>query len=371
MSKHFFKNLRIKNFRGIKSLEINGLARVNLFVGKNNCGKTTVLEAAFLLAGINNPGLIINMQNNRGVTLTEGSDIRDFFHNRDHKEGAVLSCVQMKGERNLKILPLYGNLQAGQTRGGSPLVSGNGGVKHMALSMGASATGQSLIGLGYQFTVAGSGTDKGEEPYKAGTHLTKIGELGFTSFSDDDYEESVRASYLGKEGYDHDAVDRMLNRKRKDVLMDTLKSIDPKITDIKTGSGGVVSVDIGLEDSFIPINLLGDGVVRILNIHAGIDGFPKGILAIDEIENGLHVTALEQAWKVILNQSEKSNAQIFLTTHSMDAIESLRNALGEELFPDVVACYRLVKCPTDEVRAYRYSADQLPMALDSGTDIRL
>lgn len=371
MSDHFFKTLKIENFRGIKSLEIDDLARVNLFVGRNNCGKTTVLESAFLLAGISNPNLIITMQNNRGVTIRESSDIRDFFYERAHKEGLVLSCVQMKGRRNLKILPLYGNLQTGgQAEAVSPLALGNGGVRHTGLSMGTSATGQSLIGLGYQFTVVGGIADK-DGPYQAGTHWAKIGDLGFTSFSDDDYKESVQASYLGKAGYSHDAVDRMLNRKRKDLLMDTLKSIDPKITDIKTGSGGMVSVDIGIEDSFIPINLLGDGIMRILNIHAGIDGFPNGILAIDEIENGLHVTTLEQAWEVILSQSGKSRTQIFITTHSEDAIKGLRAVLGENEFSDAIACYRLVKFPDDVVRAYRYSGEQLGMALDSHTDIRV
>lgn len=39
MDKHFYETLKIENFRGIKSLEIDDLARVNLFVGRNNCGK--------------------------------------------------------------------------------------------------------------------------------------------------------------------------------------------------------------------------------------------------------------------------------------------------------------------------------------------
>jgi len=73
----------------------------------------------------------------------------------------------------------------------------------------------------------------------------------------------------------------------------------------------------------------------------------------------------------VLDQSAKSNSQIFLTTHSGDAIKSLRNALGRGIFPDAVACYRLVKFPDDVVRAYRYSAEELGMALDSDTDIRV
>ncbi|MDD9868605.1 MAG: AAA family ATPase [Gammaproteobacteria bacterium] len=372
MSKHFFKNLRIGNFRGIKSLEINDLARVNLFVGKNNCGKTSVLEAAFLLSGMSNANLIVTMQNHRGVTITEGSDIKDFFYNRDHENGSILSCAQTTGGRNLKILPLYGNLQVGQAGVVISKVPGNGDAKYASeFSMGTPVTGQSLIGFGYEFSVSGQADES--DVHRAGTHLTERGGKNFVAFTDSGYKEPMRGAgvYLSRRGYNCDSVDQMLNKKRKELLLSALQSIDPKVVDIKTGSHDLVSVDVGFPDSFIPINLLGDGIMRILSILSGIDGASDGMLFLDEIENGLHVTALERVWEVILNHSAKSNAQIFLTTHSGDAIESLRNALGEKLFPDVVACYRLVKYSTDEVRAYRYSADQLQMALASETDIRL
>jgi len=83
MSEHFYKTIKIENFRGIKSLEINDLARVNLFVGRNNCGKTSVLEAAFLLTGISNPGLMIQIGNWRGVALNDSSDIQNYFYARN------------------------------------------------------------------------------------------------------------------------------------------------------------------------------------------------------------------------------------------------------------------------------------------------
>jgi len=368
MTEHFFNTLKIENFRGIKSLEINDLARVNLFVGENNCGKTTVLEAAFLLSGIGNPNLIIDMQNGRGLTLVDGSDIKDFFYNRRCEKGLTLSGVQVKGERNLEVLPLYGDLQAAQV-GGAPVIPENGDPKRaLRLGAAASVTGQSLIGLRYQFAVADPATGKSER-YEAGTRWIESGNIQFMPFLDSRYKESIRggALYLRK-GYNHASVDRMLNEKKKDLLLSVLKSIDPKVADIKTGSHGVVSVDIGL-DSFIPINLLGDGIIHILKILSSIG--MAGILFFDEIENGLHVSALEHAWKVVLEQSAEHGTQIFLTTHSGDAIKSLRNVLDSQLFSDAVACYRLVKFPDDVVRAYRYSGEQLGMALDSDTDIRV
>ena len=38
-------NLEIRGFRGFRKLEVEPLGRVNLIVGRNNVGKTSVLEA--------------------------------------------------------------------------------------------------------------------------------------------------------------------------------------------------------------------------------------------------------------------------------------------------------------------------------------
>ncbi|GAC1393566.1 MAG: hypothetical protein NVS4B11_00190 [Ktedonobacteraceae bacterium] len=38
-------SLEIRNFRGFHHLQIERLGRVNLIVGKNNIGKTSLLEA--------------------------------------------------------------------------------------------------------------------------------------------------------------------------------------------------------------------------------------------------------------------------------------------------------------------------------------
>jgi len=379
MSDHFFKSVKIENFRGIKSLEISDLTRVNLFVGENGCGKTSVLESVFLLAGISNPDLIVDRQRARGIEPAESSDIRDFFYNRHHEKGLVLSCVQARKGRNLEIFPLYGSskmkqagvIQSGGVQAGaSPAVfPENGDLESFPFATRAAETGQTLVGLGYQFTAPDS--DAGQDKsYKAGVHLLKTGDSKIRYFSDSAYEESMKGAYLGRAGYDSNFVDRMLDEKKRGLLLPPLQSLDDKITDIRVGRQGRVSVDIGL-DSFIPVNLLGDGIMRFLSISAGINESKDGILLVDELENGLHVTALEQLWKVILDWSGKYNVQIFITTHSEDVIKSLRKVLDDNMFPDSVACYRLVKFEEGETEAYRYSQEQLGMALDSHTDIRI
>ncbi|MDE2813700.1 MAG: AAA family ATPase, partial [Gemmatimonadota bacterium] len=45
------KRLQIRNFRGFNALEIDQLSGINLIAGKNNSGKTSLLEAISLLVG--------------------------------------------------------------------------------------------------------------------------------------------------------------------------------------------------------------------------------------------------------------------------------------------------------------------------------
>jgi recombinational DNA repair ATPase RecF len=43
--KQHLENLTIERFRGLRDLELKDLGQVNLFVGPNNSGKTSALEA--------------------------------------------------------------------------------------------------------------------------------------------------------------------------------------------------------------------------------------------------------------------------------------------------------------------------------------
>ena len=57
----------IDNFRGFKNLTLNSLKRVNLISGKNNVGKTSLLEALFIHCGAFNPDLILRVNAFRGI----------------------------------------------------------------------------------------------------------------------------------------------------------------------------------------------------------------------------------------------------------------------------------------------------------------
>ena len=61
------KRLQIRNFRGFNALEIDQLSGINLIAGKNNSGKTSLLEALFLLSSAGNAQIAVNTNVIRGI----------------------------------------------------------------------------------------------------------------------------------------------------------------------------------------------------------------------------------------------------------------------------------------------------------------
>lgn len=369
MGKHFYEQLKIENFRGIKSLEIDDLARVNLFVGRNSCGKTSVLESAFLLTGMSNPALIPRIENWRGLFLNESSDLKNFFYDQKNNEGFRLSGRQGTKSRELNVRPVYGDFDIGQVASapsnGGDIIREENPIKFAVFS---TAIEQSLTGLKSKFVLWSHAEKKNKKgrQHEATIRLVKSENAQFQIEVDKKYEEPTLALFLHGL-YSPNSVDRMLNEKRRDDILKWLQSIEPKVQDIRTSTNGVVMVDIGM-DNFLPINHLGDGIVRILNILSYIYSARNGILMIDEIENGLHVSSIKYMWEMVLESSKQNNTQIFMTTHSSDIIKGLSLALQDK--SDSVASFWLSKFDDDRVKAYRYSPDRLEKALDADIDIR-
>ncbi len=102
MGNLILNSLEIHNFRGFKHLQIERLGRVNLIVGKNNVGKSSLLEALQLYAHNGNPTLIwkILQARDEGKQYSRGrlerpnlesllSDLRHLFHGRKKDSGEL------------------------------------------------------------------------------------------------------------------------------------------------------------------------------------------------------------------------------------------------------------------------------------------
>lgn len=58
--------LQIEGFRAFKQYTVEDLGRVNLFVGRNNSGKTTIIEAAEILLASDSAAAVVGSAVRRG-----------------------------------------------------------------------------------------------------------------------------------------------------------------------------------------------------------------------------------------------------------------------------------------------------------------
>ena len=104
-----FKSVRVKNFRAITDLTVNGLSRVNLFVGHNASGKTTLLESLSFLIGATNPKLLVSANSFRGLPEVSRAFWPTYFRNMDVGIPIEIRAddAEMGEEQWLLIRPRY------------------------------------------------------------------------------------------------------------------------------------------------------------------------------------------------------------------------------------------------------------------------
>ena len=75
------ERLCVRHFRGFEDLEVDQLRRINLVAGRNDAGKSTLLEAIFLLGSAGNPQLAANTHVTRfqGVGITGRESMAETF----------------------------------------------------------------------------------------------------------------------------------------------------------------------------------------------------------------------------------------------------------------------------------------------------
>lgn len=153
-----------------------------------------------------------------------------------------------------------------------------------------------------------------------------------------------------------------------------MRRIDSRIEKIVLGSNNTIYFDLGNDfHSLMPINLMGEGIQRLMTILVAMAHTAGAIVQIDEIDDGLHYTTLRILWKAVLQAAREYDVQVFATTHSAEALRHLTWVLDDEEYKgyrDDVAAYTLIRADDDTVRSYRHDYEQLEYALDHGVEVR-
>jgi AAA15 family ATPase/GTPase len=327
------KDLRIQNFKGFRDLSFTAFKRVNLIAGKNNTGKTAVLEALLLLLdgathGTRLPSIFRNCSNVGDVLENYWKWL---FIDRNVSRPVVF-------EAETEEFPKYS----------------------VALSIANRPSGFNRwaeLGSNAQLSVR-LPKPKPEEPCVRHDTPPRLSVVTLP----------VQPSEPQKDAVDYDRV--VLKAGGEERLESLLKRLEPRlksIRSIKPYGASLIYVDIGLKEK-IPAVHLGQGFLRLLSIYSEIIASNKQVLLIDEIENGLHHSILTDIWRGILNLAEQENVQVFATTHSYECIRAAHQAFAETLSYDF-ALHRLEEV-RGEITVTTFDKEALEAALNSNFEVR-
>jgi len=326
-----YQDLTIQNFRGVEKLQITDLKRINVLVGKNNCGKTSVLEAMFLLSGMSNPQLPVNIHVFRDLILTRDEDFSFMFRDLDFALPIVISGTLNKKKRKLTIRPLYSSYQSKLT------VMDVESPKQPDLMPSSTSFVQVVEGLDLKFM------NVPNQQFSATISLKEK-----ESHLKGKYSENLRCSFINPKTAMHQMdkhVEALIVRKELDRIIAILRDIEPQLLDIRMGSGGMIWVDIG-KKNLLPLNIMGDGMRRILAFIATISDMKNGVVLLDEIENGLHYSSLSVLWKALFAACKEYNVQLVATTHSYECVESFSKT------------YEQIEPHGDDIRLFRIDHEE-------------
>lgn len=354
------KSCRIKNFRGFSDLSLGSLEPVNLLIGKNNVGKTAVLEAIFLLLGCTNPELSLRINVFRGLTVIGIDSLSWLFYNKIINSQIAIICTdskQVSHELSIQFTsPDKSEINITNT---PQLIPDNSGSFTTTL-------GKKILELTY--------SNDSKKPLKFNTHINMGGEkIEFKSYETSPFEAGVFFASSRPVSIQENAerLSKITSLKQDKEIIDVLKEIiEPKlerlIVTVGQGNAGIVA-DLG-QQYLMPINFMGDGMNRLLSILLAIRSSPGGYVLIDEIENGFHYSILPKVWEAIGKLAKTLNTQIFATTHSLECAVAAHEVFKKSESYDFQLS-RLERVD-DQIKVINFDKDDLDIAIKQNWEVR-
>lgn len=372
------RHVLIENYRGLKRLELQGLSRVNLFVGKNNSGKTSVLEAMQLAESDDPiceltrsawrrseaPAQVAKPRNNQEM------EIRHFFLDRDISPGSSFRIYT--DDMSIPALEITLRESAELIEQAKSESESSTVVKQIVSPRNFSSA---LLKCPYILEIS-SPTG---ECLRVGLNDQKCFDSRFTQptrFSGG--QENVVTFFVSTASLANVELARIWDaialEPEEELIYRALRIIEPELERIAFLSGrngyreqGVV-VKLKGHKERIPLGSFGEGLRRILVLAFALVKSAGGILLIDEIDTGLHYSIMSQVWEVLIRTAKELDVQVFATTHSQDCIDGLADVLlqHQELHEEV----SLQRVEQGVEKAVNYTAEEIILASRQHIEVR-
>jgi len=327
-------SLYIKNYRIFKELHINKFAKVNLIIGKNNVGKTSLLEAIMLL--VSNKNMIYNI-----------------FQILSHRKEFL--DTNLKTQKLLEILTtLFHNQNVSNE---SIFISVN---EQQAYSIYLTDQAPTLI-----IKQADKIIEKillSEIPQRLDSVTNNDTNIAFVKANIPESSESLSQTW-GK----------IALSDKEEYIIDAIKIIDDKIERFAFIDDAIhlKKAIVKLRDTKQPVSLnsMGDGINQILRTILALVRCENGYLLIDEFATGLHWSVQMAFWKMIFQLSQKLNIQIFATTHSLDTLTAFQEIAKSENYNSEAAVIKL-QSKKNKIKAIHFKVQDIMIAVEQNIEVR-
>lgn len=270
-NEHFLKWITVEEFKCFSNFHAEGFKRVNLIGGKNNVGKTALMEAVY-----------INTFSIDVATMT--SAIVNIKLQREY----INLASQAKKVNPIELLEKTKKYKSkSNLRLSMFSIKENDGIKEYVTQLSSKAASVNANFFNFQMM-----------RYYNIMYLSSVGA------SDDDIV------FIFNEVQKKDKEpDLNKNINEFDYEIQTFKIIDGKP---QCKSNGI----------YRDITEFGDGLKSYISIICSLYNCQNGYLFIDELDNGIHYEHFDKLWEIILTLSKEMNCQVFATTHSKEMLES-------------------------------------------------
>jgi len=198
-------------------------------------------------------------------------------------------------------------------------------------------------------------------------------QLATTSFSHG-IDESPPSRYLESSGRPSDTdineYSEVEVTGRQGELVSSLQKLEPRLERLSLiviAGEPEIHGDLG-QQRLVPIAYIGEGFRRLLSILLAIANCQGGAVLIDEIENGIHHSILEDVWSAIAEMARKADVQVFATTHSYECITAAHRAFQSDGTYDL-RLHRLER-ENDQVRSVTYDQESLETSVAFHWEVR-
>lgn len=304
----------IDSFRGIRDLHVNELNEINLIVGDNNSGKTSILEALLLLRNPSDFANVIKVTRARNSTPFEGmtASYENFICMFPHDGPTMEIGVSAVSDGEIVSCVLHGQ-------------------QHRVLLDESE--------LKDRFIRREIDRDMETDEFKGKLFYTNRGDSGeidirynpFVSLSGTTISrrKAINIAYLSP--CDHlsgSIINRIARSDRyKEICIKTLQLFDPDIIDmmiLKSTIGNTPAEYLKHRRlGIMPLSTFGDGIKKVLVLANAIAQASGGILLIDEVEPSIHKKYFDDIFRFLTKSCEAFHVQLFITTHSIEAVDGL------------------------------------------------